>query len=80
MVSSHHTWGFPTEAIATIIDRTHTLIVYAYINYTDVFGVDHQAGYGRRYDPTRPSDNNLFIIPHHAYNYDRPRKEGEGHD
>lgn len=53
------------------------LWVYGYVDYTDMFGKSHRAGYGRVYLP-RETRNNLVFIEKDGYNYDRKRKKGEG--
>lgn len=44
-----------------------------------------RGGYARQYDPRRddPANenrNNLIFVTQRGYNYDRPRKKGEGND
>ena len=61
------------------------LYVVGYVDYIDVFGGHQRGGYARVYDPaldTGPEDarNNLAFVTDRAYNYDRPREEGEGDD
>jgi hypothetical protein len=56
-----------------------------YVDYVDVFGTRHRAGYARRYVPDRdegPKEtrNNLVLVADSAYTYDRPRRWGEGSD
>ena len=57
--------------------RHFYLLIYA--DYIDQFEVRHRAGYARRYDP-HTTVNNLFVVTQKDYNYDRPRKPGEGND
>jgi hypothetical protein len=67
------------------------LYVIGFVDYIDQFGVRHRAGYGRRYDPAidamkyetaadRAKRNNLHVVVQKDYNYDRPRRQGEGKD
>lgn len=68
------------------------LLVYSYIDYIDQFGERHRAGYARQYNSgldiksnyATPEDyrerNNLDLLTEPGYNYDRPRKQNEGHD
>jgi len=51
--------------------------MYGYVDYTDMFGVRHRAGYGRQYN--RFAGDFVFIA-NALYNYDRPRRSGEGDD
>lgn len=69
-----------------------TLYLYGYVDYIDRFGARHRAGYARQYNPdldnrsNYPDEgsfrdrNNLIFVAKPGYNYDRPRKEGEGYD
>lgn len=58
-------------------DKEFYLLAYA--DYIDHFRNRHRAGYARLFDP-KASENNLLVVPQPGYNYDRPRKPGEGHD
>lgn len=73
--------------------RNGTKIIYfiGYVDYIDQFGQRHRAGYGRQYradidNATYQTPvayerrNNLIVIAQSHYNYDRPRKKGEGQD
>jgi hypothetical protein len=53
--------------------------LYGYVDYIDVFGARHRAGYARRYLHGMP-ENNLIFVAERAYNYDRVRLAGEGDD
>jgi hypothetical protein len=55
------------------------------VGYIDVFGGHHRGGYARVYDPALETGpvgkrNNLAFVTDRAYNYDRPRRKGEGDD
>lgn len=54
------------------------LCLFGYVDYADAFGCRHRAGYAREYRAVKGS--NLFFITEPGYNYDRPRKPGEGND
>ncbi|MBS0167052.1 MAG: hypothetical protein JSR29_13275 [Nitrospira sp.] len=54
------------------------LLLFGYIDYTDVFGQQHRAGYAREYMTVK--GNNLFLVAAKGYNYDRPRKETDRQD
>ena len=60
-------------------DGTKRLWLYGYVDYIDTFGERHRAGYASRYSPG-PTSDNLTMVAQEAYNYDRPRKKGEGND
>lgn len=49
------------------------LFIYGFADYTDQFGRDFRAGYGRRYQPGLPG-NNLVFITQPRYNYDCERE------
>lgn len=51
------------------------LVVCGYVEYTDVFGKVHHAGWGRYYEPGNENSptGNLSYIPSKDYNYDRPK-------
>lgn len=54
------------------------LILFGYVDYTDVFGQQHRAGYAREYSTVK--GNNLFLVAAKGYNYDRLRKETDRQD
>ena len=66
--------------------------VYGYVDYIDMFGQRHRGGFARVYEPrvdrrdAYPSEEafaercNLIFMEQRGYNYDRPRKKGEGND
>jgi hypothetical protein len=68
------------------------LYVIGYVDYIDKFGDRHRGGYARRYAPLKDQKagdtppeihakrNNLIFVTQHGYNYDYPRKRGEGED
>jgi hypothetical protein len=61
------------------------LYVLGYVDYIDKFGEHHRAGYARLYSPELDDLNdsfrdNLIFVTEKGYNYDRPRKKGEGND
>ena len=55
------------------------LWLFGYVDYIDQFDGHHRAGWARRYIPG-PQDETLAYITQDGYNYDRPRKKGEGND
>jgi hypothetical protein len=57
-----------------IQDGTLTLWVLGYVDYTDVFGTTHRAGYARRFYP-KATDNNLVFETKPGYNYDNERRK-----
>lgn len=59
-------------------DTNVKLCVYGYVDYTDVFGVRHVAGYARWFDPNREgaSGNNLIPVSQPNWNYDRVARPG----
>ena len=56
------------------------LVVYGFVDYIDAFGVRHRGGYARQYVPNVQGNNNLVFLDHPSYDYDRPRRPGEGND
>ena len=58
---------------------TRILYILGYVDYKDQFEQRHRGGYARKYDPHR-EQNNLIFVTQRGYNYDRPRKKGEGFD
>ena len=71
--------------LAAIKDGLRSLYVYGYVDYIDAFKRRHRGGYGRVFVPsldTGPPQkrNNLNVVADGRYNYDRPRKPGEGND
>ena len=81
----------PAEMIA-VKDHHYDLYLIGYVDYIDQFGKRHRSGYARVYQPTIDdrgsygtdaefdARNNLVFVTHGGYNYDRPRKKGEGND
>jgi hypothetical protein len=80
------------EATEQLIQGLKRLFLFGYVDYIDQFGQRHRAGYARAYlsglDDRKlyPSDeafkerSNLDLLTEPKYNYDRPRKMGEGTD
>jgi hypothetical protein len=62
--------GIKEEDMARI-QAGEGLFIWAigYVDYTDVFGKRHRAGYARRYSP-RSAENNLVFETKPGYNYD----------
>lgn len=58
---------------------TRILYILGYVDYIDQFEQRHRSGYARKYAPDR-KQNNLIFVTQRGYNYDRPRKKGEGFD
>lgn len=57
------------------------LYVLGYVDYIDIFGQRHRAGYARQYNPhVGGGKKNLFFVSEPGYNYDRQRQPGEGND
>jgi hypothetical protein len=71
------------------------LWVYGYVDYIDIFGQRHRAGYARYFDPSLDNQSryrteeeflkrsNLPFVGRRGYNYDRKRirgRKGEGED
>lgn len=74
-----------------IRNGTKTLYVYGFIDYIDQFKIRHRAGFAGAYQlnldkaanyPHGGFDQriNVFVLTEPDYNYDRPRKIGEGLD
>jgi hypothetical protein len=75
------TFRMPQPFVAQIEDGRLRLYLLGYVDYIDVFGIRHRAGYARLYEPSvELGKNNLSFIPERTYNYDRPRARGEGND
>lgn len=87
-----HTIKLSTQECGDVENMASELCIYGYVDYMDQFGVRHRAGYARRFDP-RQNDrkayvteeqfnnrSNLNYVTQTGYNYDRPRKKGEGND
>lgn len=72
-VTVHRVEGstFPRSAI----DAGWVLLAYGYVEYVDMFGNAHHAGWGRYYEPAKDmlpdATNNLAYIASDEYNYDR---------
>lgn len=60
-------------------DQRRRIVVFGYVDYIDVFGVRHRAGYAREH-VENIQGNNLVFVSAPGYNYDRPRKKSEGND
>lgn len=58
------------------------LWIFGHVDYIDTFDTRHRSGYVRVYVPAVEDgkQNNLFYMTEAKYNYDRPRKPGEGND
>jgi hypothetical protein len=72
------------------------MILFGFVDYIDAFNGRHRAGYGREYvqglgkgfderssyvsDEEFKARSNLAFVEQSGYNYDRPRKKGEGND
>jgi len=55
------------------IGKGATLLAYCYVEYSDIFGNLHHAGWGREYEPVNEGkQNNLGYLSSEDYNYDRP--------
>ena len=65
--------------VASVQASECALLAIGYVDYRDQFGVRHRAGNARQYDP-RGGEQNLSLFTQPGYNYDRPRKVGEGND
>lgn len=70
--------GSGSDKHGAIRKDSKRLILFGYVDYTDVFGQQHRAGYAREYRTVQ--GNNLFLIAAKGYNYDRPRKETDRQD
>ena len=59
-----------------------TLWIFGHVDYIDTFNQRHRSGYVRIFNPHVDDGkrNNLFYMTERRYNYDRPRKNGEGND
>ncbi len=80
----------PKEIIKAIKDGEKVLCLYGFVDYTDVFGTRHRGSFGQNYYPANDSRenytndeifktrNNLTFLMQAGYNFDRPRKDGEG--
>ncbi len=56
-----------------------TLLAYCYVEYRDIFGNLHHAGWGREYEPVNEGqENNLGYLSSEDYNYDRPAAQAGG--
>jgi hypothetical protein len=77
LVGSGHA-TLPQTVATPGIQGIHAWLI-GYVDYMDRFGGRHRGGYGRRYQPSTPN-NNLVFIDADGYNYDRDRNNGEGND
>jgi hypothetical protein len=84
---------FLDEKTSTVVQHGRkTLRIYSYIDYIDQFGERHRAGYARQFNSALDIEqnystleeyrgrSNLDLLTEPGYNYDRPRKQGEGND
>lgn len=72
--------GIPADKWLEIRNRKRTLYVIGLVEYIDMFGQWHRAGYARRFAPGRGGNNLDFIAVEFAgdaYNYDIKISEGE---
>ena len=75
----------PQLLLASQINARRIRLI-GYVDYIDKFGVRHRGGYAREFDHVRhvlskpEKRNNLVFLNKRGYNYDRPRKRGEGND
>lgn len=58
------------ESKKEILNGRKLLYVVGYVDYEDVFGVQHRGGYARRFTP---SDEKFVLITEPGYNYDEER-------
>lgn len=76
------------DDVVPIRSEQKTLWIYGYVDYIDIFGVEHRAGYGRYYSPVFDvqgfetdeefaNRNNMFTMEGSGYNYDRERKNND---
>jgi hypothetical protein len=73
----------PEQMVAVNTAFTHVLYLVGYVDYIDHFGQRHRGGYARMYKPLTgflKDQNNLVYVVQEGYNYDRPRRRGEGED
>lgn len=79
-----HTKHFPLRGqdLADAKSGAKKLWIFGHVDYIDTFKTRHRAGYVRVYIPhvDDGKQNNLFYMTEARYNYDRPRKQGEGND
>lgn len=79
-----HTRTFPLRGqdLADAKCGAKKLWIFGHVDYIDTFNTRHRAGYVRFYIPVVDDGrkNNLFYMTEARYNYDRPRKQGEGND
>ena len=80
------------EFVADMNSGELSIFAFGYIDYIDVFGKRHRAGFGRQFHPgvnnrhLYESDEkfskrcNLAFMRQPGYNYDRVREHGEGND
>ncbi len=73
-------------------DYSSDLFIVGFVDYRDKFGTRHRGGYARKYaiakddrcsydsDEAFLKRNNLIIVTESGYNYDRPRRRGEGNE
>lgn len=64
-------------------ERSKKLIIFGYVDYRDTLDNRYRLGFGWycvHDEEESPNEPNLRNIPDKTYNYDRHRKQGEGHD
>ncbi len=80
-------FSMDAKNVLDVGNGTKKLYVFGYVDYIDAFKQRHRAGYARVYRPHGETAsqffgprNNLEFVIQEGYNYDRPRKKGEGND
>jgi hypothetical protein len=75
------TFVLPDGVLEEIRNAKRRLYLFGYVDYIDQFSCRHRGGYARVYKPeTQYATGNLFFVTQAGYNYDRPRRTGEGDD
>jgi hypothetical protein len=76
-----------TFTVEDVRNGVKHLWLYGYVDYIDQFGQRHRSGYASAYNSQfdltaegRTDVDNLVFVTQEGYNYDRPRKRGEGND
>lgn len=80
--TAHRFFGIRPESYTEVIESAQRLWVFAYVDYIDTFGKRHRAGSARYYEPIMEGgkDSALRQSPLRRFDFDRPRKQGEGND
>jgi len=78
-ISTSQSLQIGIENVQGIHNGESWLTVYGFVDYIDKFNERHRGGYARRFNRDAPT-NNLQFVSQPGYNYDRKRKNGEGHD